>query len=165
MIYDVMITRLGLSALFELQGPADTVAAWAGDALPALPDTANTYVAAGAHQLCWLGAESWLLRAPIADEASLIGALQPAEAPDSVSIICVSDLLAFWSISGADADQIINIAGPLDVHPRAFPRNGATWTDAFGQRALIMRAEGGFELATDRSYAPMISEYLSTITA
>ena len=165
MIYDVRTERLPMSALFSLQGAKEAVDPWAGGVLPAFPQTPNTFTDRDGRQLLWIGAETWLLRAPIEQENTLLADLRPADAPEDISIVCVSDTLAFWRIDGEEADQIISIGSPLDVHPSVFPDTAATWTECFGQRALIQRVPGGFDLAVDRSYAPMFDDYLARITA
>ena len=58
---------------------------------------------------------------------------------------------------------LIAIASPLDVDLAQFPADGATFTEAFGQKALVMRRGDGFELAIERSYAPMLRDYFSRI--
>jgi sarcosine oxidase subunit gamma len=161
MIYDVRIERLPMQALFSLQGDPETVASWAGGALPAFPKAPNTAAEQDGRHLLWLGPDTWVLRAALEEEDTLLAQLKPAEAPDAV----ISDTLAFWRIQGAEAAEIIAIASPLDVHPRVFPDAAATWTECFGQRALVQRVPGGFDLAVDRSYAAMFQDYLARITA
>ncbi|MEO1152736.1 MAG: sarcosine oxidase subunit gamma family protein [Pseudomonadota bacterium] len=165
MIYEVRIGRLPMSALFSLQGASEAIGSWAESVLPAFPTMPNTVTEMDARQLLWLGAETWLLRAPIEQEETLLADLRPTEASEDISIVCVSDALVFWRIEGDEADQIIAIGSPLDVHPRVFPDTAATWTECFGQRVLVQRVRGGFDLAVDRSYAPMFDDYLARITA
>ena len=164
MIYDVRIERLEISALFDLQGARADLAAWADEALSLWPDVPNSRVETEGRQLCWLGAEHWLLRAPVSDEDDLLTVLRPSAAPDDISIVLISDSLAFWRITGPEADQIIAIASPLNIHPMQFGDAAATWTEAFGQRALILRVPGGFEMAFERSYAAMVDDYFTRIT-
>lgn len=76
-----------------------------------------------------------------------------------------SDTLAFWRISGPDAEQIIAIASPLDIHPAVFGETGASWTEAFGERAAILRLPGGFEIGGDCSYAARIDDYFVKINS
>lgn len=165
MIFDVQIEQLGLCALFDIQGPQIAIATWGGPALPSFPTAPNTGTRQDDSKLYWLGAETWMLRAPLAREAALEMALKPPLAPDDISIVCISDTLVFWRITGPEADQIMSIAGPLDVHPSTFPAQGATWSEIFGQRALVLRVKGGFEIAVERSYGPMFNDYLNRIVA
>lgn len=86
-------------------------------------------------------------------------------APVDISIVLVSDTLKFFNIDGPDADQIVAIACPLDIHPSVFPHHGATYTEAFGLKALLMRVPGGFEIAVESSFADMIDDYFVRATA
>ena len=86
------------------------------------------------------------------------------QAPVHVSIVLVSDTLTFFRISGPDADQIIKIASPLDIHPTVFPCNGASYTQVFGIKGLVIRNTDGFEIAVESSYADMIDDFLRRAT-
>ena len=163
MTYDVAITPLEISALFDLKGAPADLAAWAGDTLPAFPVQPNTLIRMGERTLLWTGQNRWLLRAPLVEEAALLAVLRPEEVPAAISIVHVSDTLSFFAITGPDAAAVMAIASPLDLHADVFPETGATFTEAFGLRALVLRRDGGFELAVDRSFAPMVEEYLGRI--
>ena len=58
---------------------------------------------------------------------------------------------------------MLAIASPLDAELAAFPEDGGTFTEAFGQKALVMRCTGGFELAFERSDANMVVDYFLRI--
>ena len=165
MTYDVTIRRKDISALFDLKGNADDIAGWAGAALPPLPGAPNTLTRSGNRSLLWIGPDHWLLRGALEDEAELNEALRVEAAPDEISIVLVSDTLAFFDIAGPDAGNVMAVATPLDLHASAFPRDGATFTEAFGLKALVLRSSDGFELAVERSYADMTTDYLGRITA
>ena len=53
------------------------------------------------------------------------------------------------------------VATPLDIHRDVFPAGSAAFTEAYQIKALIIRREPGYHLGVDRSYAPMIADYLS----
>ena len=165
MTYDVDISQVDLTALFDLKGSAQELSDWAGTALPPFPTLPNTFTQTGDRKLFWTGEGRWLLRAPIEDEEALLAELRRADAPLQISIVHVSDTLTFFSINGPDAPDVMAIASPLDVHDSVFPANGVSFTEAFGLRALVLRTDGGFELAVDRSFGPMVTEYLARITA
>lgn len=160
MAYDVTLTGAITHAVFDLRGAADVLAEWCGDALPLVPGSPGSYVTASGCDLAWIGPDHWLLIAPLAREEALLTALRPDTAPPDVSLVRVSDTLAFFSISGRDAPQILSIASPLDLHPSVFPDTGATFTEAFGLRALVLRRPGGIDLAVERSYGDMIDTLL-----
>ena len=100
--YDVGVERLPLQTLFDLKGPRRALADWCED-LPSFPRLANTAVSRDGVMLCWVGPERWLLRAELGRESGLLEALRPEEAPPGISVVCVSDTLAFFRVTGADA--------------------------------------------------------------
>ncbi len=160
MSYDVEIQEMGLSAIFDLKGRADDLQPRISGLALAFSDLANTATRSGDLELYWIGPDHWLLRGPIENENELFATIDPRAAPGDISIVLISDTLAFFSISGPDADQIMAIASPLDTHRSAFPANGVTFSEAFGLKALIVRRDDGFELACDRSYGDMVADYL-----
>ncbi|MCB2136557.1 MAG: sarcosine oxidase subunit gamma [Rhodobacteraceae bacterium] len=160
MAYDVSITRLPLFTLFDLKGGADALRAWCGPALPALPARPTRALTAAGRTVVWTGPDHWLMRADLAEEAALYTALRPDDAPGDISIVQVSDTLVFFAITGPDAGDVMAVATPLDLHPDLFPPDAASWSEAFGTKALIRPIADGFELAVDRSYADWVEAML-----
>ncbi|MCG6904285.1 MAG: hypothetical protein LJE68_16555, partial [Rhodobacter sp.] len=165
MTYDVDIQRFGAMALFDLKGKTGALSDWAGNSLPPFPQTPNTASTADGADLLFIGHDHWLLVADLADEPGLDASLRPARAPSDISIVRISDTMCWFEITGRDADQIIALASPLDVHPAVFPENGATFTEAFGLKALILRRKAGLLLAVEQSFGDMIEDYLARATA
>lgn len=163
MNYNVQITRLGLSAVFDLKGRKEDLKKWISDPNLSFPDTPNTSVSQDGYELYWIGPEHWLLRTDLKREEALSALLKPAEAPVEISIVEVSDTLTFYDIEGPDAAVIMAIASPLDTHAAAFPKNGVSYTEAFGLKALVVRREDGFELAVERSFADMLGDYFDRV--
>ena len=97
--------------------------------------------------------------------AQLIEITRPDTAPLEISIVLVSDTLNFFHIEGPDAAQIVAIACPLDTHLSAFPSNGASYTEIFGIKGLLVRRSDGFDIAIESSFADMIADYLDRATA
>ena len=159
--YDVDKKRLGTKALFDLKGPEAALSNWCGDHLPAFPDQPNTCTQEGETFLLLIGKLHWLLIAELSQEATLEKTLKPADAPSDISIVRVSDTQSFFQITGNDADQILSIASPLDVHRTVFPENGATFTEAFKLKALILRCPGGFWIAVEQSFGDMMDDSLT----
>jgi sarcosine oxidase subunit gamma len=153
MAYDVTITRLPLRAVFDLKGARAALSAFAGTALPPLPEQPHRLVPGKGCRLALIGPDHWLLFADAAEEERLTTGLRPERTPPDCSIVAVSDMLAFLSVVGPDADDVMAVASPLDLHPRAFGADSLTHTEAFGIKALVCRTEGGFELGVERSYA------------
>jgi len=165
MPYDVTFTRLETQALFDLKGPREAVRDWAGEALPAFPEQPNTKADGGGAALMFIGPDHWLLRADLTAEEALETALRPAEAPPEISIVKVSDTLAVFRIIGPDAGEVMAVACPMDLHENRFGPNAASFTEAFGLKALLTRCEGGFDLAVEQSFGPMVTDYLTRVTA
>jgi len=163
MAYDVTIARLPLQALFDLKGEAAAVQKWCGQVLPPPPERPNSFTVRAGRMLQWIGPDHWILRAEIGDEAALLAALRPDAAPSDVSVVLISDTLAFFAITGPDADHVMAVATPLDL--RTLAEDSVTATEAFQIKAYARRAPGGYELAFDCSYAAMIGEYLDRVTS
>ncbi|MEM7429461.1 MAG: sarcosine oxidase subunit gamma family protein [Pseudomonadota bacterium] len=157
MAYDVTVERLGLSAVFDLKGERAAVGAWLGDDGPEFPSAPNTASFGERAELLWTGPDHWLYRAPLEMEESLLA----CEVPDEISIAHVSDTFAAFMIEGADANEIMSIACPLDLHASSFPENGATYTEAFGLKALVCRRKAGFQLFVERSFGDLLADYLT----
>ena len=162
--YDVTIEREGLSAVIDLQGDADAVADWAGAGLPPMPEQPNTANVDNGLSLYWIAPERWLLRADLEREDELLAMSRPHEAPPDISVVQVSDTLQFFSITGPDAGDILSIATPLDHHPSVFPANGATYTEIFNIKGLVVKQPDGFEIAVERSFADLLADYLARTT-
>ena len=163
--YNASIQRKGADALFDLKGLKPTVQKYAGASLPNFPDSVNTATVKNDISLMHIGCNHWLVRASLDQEAAVEEALKPSEAPFDVSIVCISDTLTIFSVTGPDADQIMSIATSLDIHPTVFPATGATFSEIFGLKALIIRQPGGFLFAVEQSFGDMIEDYLTRALA
>ena len=117
----------------------------------------------GALELLRAGRAHWLLLAPLQEEERLLRSILEEPPAADTLVLAVSDLYQFFAIDGPDARQLMAIASPLDVDASAFPSDGATFTEAFGQKALLLRRDYGFDLAFERSYASMVEDYFSRI--
>jgi len=158
--YDVAIQRLEQSTVLDLKGPETGIRDWIHDSRLAFPEAHNTASTSASTELYWVGPTHWQLRAPIEVETRWLKRLGPGGVPEELSIVLISDTLAFFRVSGPDASEILAIASPLDTHPSAFPSTGAAYTEAFGVKTLVVRRHDGFELAVDRSYADMTADCL-----
>ena len=162
MAYDVRINRHEHNAVVDLQGPMQAIAKWvADDDLPTFPETPNTASESNGLSLYWIAPERWLLRSTLENEDRLLEMTRPGSAPVDVSIVQVSDTLRFFQILGPDAGEIISTACSMDHHISTFPQNGVSYTNLFGIKGLLIRIDGGFEIAVESSYADMIDDYLA----
>ena len=164
MPYDVITRRLPISALFELKGPRDRLAAWS-PRLARLPTQANSLLREDGDTFCHTGPDRWLVRAEIEREAMLQAALRPEAAPPEISIVRVSDTLTFFRLTGPDADEVMAIGCPMDLHPTVFGEEAVSFTEFFGLRALVMRSDQGFDCAVEQSFGDMIEDYLARALA
>ena len=164
MPYDAKIDRLAPFALFDLKGPQDALAAWA-PILSDLPQSPNIFRRDGDAELCHIGPNRWILRAPLDQEDGLEASLRPTESPPEISIVRVSDTLTFFRITGPDAGQVLSIGCPLDIHEQVFGPHAITYTEFFGVKALVLRCDGGFDCAVEQSFGDMIADYLARAMA
>ena len=164
MPYDVKFKRLETQAIFDLKGPREELSTWAGEALPVFPERPNSRTKADGTALMYIGPNRWLLRADLKKEEALDAALRPAESPPEISIVRVSDTLAWFRITGPDAAEVMAVACPMDLHDSRFGPDGASYTEAFGLKALVTRCEGGFDLAVEQSFGPMVTDCLARTT-
>ncbi|MDU8944112.1 sarcosine oxidase subunit gamma [Ovoidimarina sediminis] len=165
MRYDVTTERLGLMALFDIQGDRAAVAKWVGDALPPLPERPNTRSSGGGADVFFIGPNHWIARAPIEREEALNARLNPTDCPADISIVRVSDTLTFFRATGPEAAEIMAIACPLDLHASVFGAEAVTHTEVFGLKALVLRCDGGFEFAVEQSFGDMVEDYLARALA
>jgi sarcosine oxidase subunit gamma len=107
--------------------------------------------------------QHWLVRTTLAQETSLFAQLTEAPCASDTLIINVSDAYVFIQIDGPEAEQMIAIASPID--PRAMPVGAAsaTFTEVFGQKALLIRQHHGYEIAVERSYCQLMLDYFSRV--
>ncbi|NKB63467.1 MAG: sarcosine oxidase subunit gamma [Gammaproteobacteria bacterium] len=161
--YDVNIKRLEVSTLIDLQGDPAIITHWIGNDLPPFPERPNTATNAKDISIYWVGSSRWLLRADVLKEQELLSRLRLAETPTEISLVQVSDTLQFFSIKGPDAREIISIASAIDHHPSVFPFNGASYTEIFGMKGLLIRKGEGFEIGVERSYGDMVEDFLLRI--
>lgn len=163
--YDAAYTRHDLRAVFDLKGTQGDLADWCAGLDLAWPTRPNTQAMRGPHALCWIGPEHWLLLADLAQEATLEAALRPTDAPETISVVRVSDSFQFFDVTGPDALEVMAIACPLDLHPSVFGDDACTFSEVFGQKALVYRAPKGFAFAVEQSFGPLIEDYLKRTLA
>lgn len=159
--YDATAERLPRQTLFDLKGPRAALADWGGAALPPLPEAPNTRAEAQGVTAAHVGPAHWLLRAEAAAEEGLRAALRPDKAPPEISVLCISDTMAFFRIAGPQAAEVIATGCPLDLHPESFGELAASFTELYRVKALIARAPGGFDLGVEASFGPYIADCLA----
>jgi heterotetrameric sarcosine oxidase gamma subunit len=164
MIYDVSINQLELFCVFDLKGSRTDISPCLArlNALP--PETPNTMVVSENITLCWVGPTRWILLAPHSEEEYLISEFEMKDSSEhDVSTVEISDTLQLFSIQGRDADDILAICCPIDIHMTTFADNAVTYTEMFGTKVLVLRDTHGFQIAVERSYADFINDSLHRI--
>ena len=158
MAYDVTLARGALAGLLDIRAAAGLLAETLGPQGIALPERPNTAAGDGALRLHWLGPAHWLLEG----EEARLAALAPVLASAGLSAVVVSDAYLAFALDGPDVGEVLAQATPLDLDPAVFPSDGATFTEFFGQTALIARdpAGAGFRVLVARSYADYLEDCL-----
>lgn len=160
--YTTSFERLPVSACFDLKGPERALSKWIGEGtVPEFPSVPNRLSLANGMWLGHIGPQNWLLQADLDREDDLAAALRPHEAPADVSIVLISDTMATFRIIGEDAVHVMAIGCPLDLHESAFAEDAITFSEFFGQKALVKRCEGGFDVSVETSFGDMIEDYLT----
>lgn len=160
MTYDATYERLDQAAIFDLKGPQDVLQDWCSSALVRFPDAPNTVAKDGSRHLAHIAPCHWLLWDHLAQEQGLSKALRPDAAPSDISIVRLSDAYARFHVTGTEADQIMSIACPLDLHSSVFPQNACSFSEVFTLKGLVWRRPGGFGFKVERSFADMVEDYL-----
>ena len=160
--YTASFARLPVSACFDLKGPVGALSKWIGvGTVPEFPKVPNQLSVANGMWLGHVGPQNWLLQADLGREDDLTAALRPDEAPADVSIVRISDSMATFRIIGDDAAHVVAIGCPLDLHESVFAEDAITFSEFFGQKALVKRCEGGFDVSVETSFGDMIEDYLT----
>ncbi|MGB1864496.1 MAG: sarcosine oxidase subunit gamma family protein [Candidatus Puniceispirillum sp.] len=163
MEYQATIKKQAMWAIFDIKGNASAVAKRIADICLSLPSSANTAYAKNGQHLCWIGEDHWLLLAPSEMEFQLLERLDPQNSSLDCRIVHVSDAYTLFKVTGNHADDILAIASPLNTRQQNFPIDGATYTEFFGIRGLVLRWPDGYLTAVERSYADMINAYFDKI--
>ena len=160
MTYDVEFTQLAMMTLYDLKGRSEDIAAWCGDAIPPFPTAPLSLTRHAQSELLWLAPNHWILRAPLEKENVLDEALKPNDAPANISIVRTSDSLVFFALHGVDLAEVMAVASPLDIHPSKLAEGSAAFSEVFGIKALVMGNASDIEIGVERSFGPMIADYL-----
>ena len=163
MAYQATIKKQAMWAIFDIKGNASAVEKRLADIGLSLPSSANTAYAKNGQHLCWIGEDHWLLLAPSEMEFQLLERLDPQNSSLDCRIVHVSDAYTLFMVTGNHADDILAIASPLNTRQQNFPSDGATYTEFFGIRGLVLRWPDGYLTAVERSYADMITAYFDKI--
>lgn len=162
--YQATIKKQAVWAIFDIKGDVGAVAKKIADIGLSLPSSKNTARSKEGQHLCWIGEYHWLLLAPVEMEDRLLDRLDPQNSSVNCRIVHVSDAYTLFTVTGDHADDILAIASPLNTRQKNFPHNGATFTEFFGIRGLVVRWPNGYLTAVESSYADMITAYFDKVT-
>ncbi len=146
-MYQANFQTQAMTAVFDLKGRPD-------DILHRFEPASLVYRVAPQH---------WLVRTTLDHESRLFAHLTEAPCASDTLIVNVSDAYVFIEIDGPEADQLIAIASPIDAWAMPVGAVGATFTEVFGQKALLIRQAKGFEIAFERSYSQLLLDYFSRV--
>ncbi len=151
MTYRVTIEPLVLSALFDVRGDRESLAALFSAVDLPLPETVNSVLQTASTRVLRVGPRRCLIQADIENEAALQVTLKGASEPLFANATCVSDMYHALRIRGEDAADVLAQITPLD-----FCRLGpgsATACELFTTAGFLFKnAEQDFTLYFDSSY-------------
>ena len=150
-----------MSAVFDIKGDRDLAGATVEALGLALPATANCSAVRGETEIYWVGERHWLLRAPLSMEAKLLVEIDPKALPPGILVEQVSDLWSFFRLSLEGNAIALSAAASLDL--ARLSQSAATFTEAFGEKTLLVRRSHHFELAFENSVAALITDCFSRI--
>lgn len=163
MIYDVRIEMLELFCVFDLKGARPHIESLLTSLPINLPESANTAATFGDMVLCWVAPTQWILRIPQESEQKLALESQLNGSERNVSVVEVSDMLQFFSVSGRDVDEVLATCCPLDFDLTVFRDNTATFTEFLGTKALLLGVADTYQFAVERSYVDFINDNLNRV--
>jgi len=105
----------------------------------------------------------WLILASLASEDALLEHLNTPEPAADTLTLSVSDAYQWFAINGPEAREVLSIGCPLDLDPKVFGPDGATFTEMFALKALLLAAADGFVVAADRSHGPLVVDWFARI--
>ena len=160
--YAASFEKLPIGTLFDLKGPERLLGEWIGAGMvPEFPTAPNRLSRTNDMWVGHVGPRHWLLGAGLDREEALIAALRPHEALADVSIVRISDTMTSFRITGDDSPHVVAIGCPLDLHESVFPEDAISFSEFFGQKVLVRRCEGGFDVSVETSFGDMIEDYLT----
>jgi sarcosine oxidase, subunit gamma len=135
-----------------------------GFALPVAPNTTNTD---GELTALWLGPSEWLLVAPPAREAGIMGRLRAGLVGLHAAVTDVSEARTIILVAGPRARDLLAKGTPLDLHPRVFGTGQCAQT-ALAKANVILRQiddRPTFEVYILKSFSDYLFTWLERAAA
>lgn len=127
----------------------------------ALPETPQRVALGEGIQAVWAGPEQWLLVADRGTNRDLSAELAP-KLRGLAAVTDQSDARAVVRVSGPRARDVLAKGLPIDLHPRAFPADGAAITHASHIGVILWQVDETptYDLAMFRSFADSFASWL-----
>ncbi len=132
-----------------------------------LPRTPLQVARLGTKAALWLGPDEWLL----IDESEMQSAegfasIRATLTGTAASVVDVSERQIGLRVAGANAAQLLNVFVPIDLALLVFPIDAAART-IFEKSEIVLwrQAETVFHIEVWRSFAPYVSELMTTVQA
>ena len=128
------------------------------DDCPPLPEKPNTATYSPQGWLAWIGPDEWW---QWWDESH-----SPTSWPEAVVEVDLSHGHSVIEIAGSQAMSVLRRGTPIDLHPRVFPKQGATRTHIDKAPVLLIQGERitTFYLIVRRSFARYLWHWLQAAT-
>jgi sarcosine oxidase subunit gamma len=126
-----------------------------GFELPTTPGKSNAH---GSREALWFGPDQWLIVAPAADVATILGTLDSG----AVSATDVSDLRAAFELKGPHATDVLRKGCGIDLHPRAFGPGDCALTALARTRIALLQIDKAptYRVWVERSVATYLWDWL-----
>ena len=154
-------SRRPQAALLDIKGRRPAVGELLGSFGLKLPEQSNSTSSFGEMTSYRVAPCHWLLRAPLRVEDQLLREIKPASQRPDILIELVSDLWVFYRLSGSGMNDALAVATSLDFEE--LKEDAATFTEVFGERALLIQQSNHWELAFENSLTAMMEDYFSRI--
>ncbi|MGV2861130.1 sarcosine oxidase subunit gamma [Achromobacter sp. AGC39] len=122
-----------------------------GTAPPLAP---NTVARGHVHLVAWMGPDEWWVQSLAPTRPALEGALRPALAGQSATVVDVSSGYTVLQLLGDPARDVLEKGCPLDLHPRVFAPGQCAQSHYFKAGVMLRALEArGVEVVVRRSFA------------
>lgn len=139
------------------------MAAIAGALGASLPVSPNTRAALPDGHASWLGPDEWLVDVDATRAEPIRVALEDALRSHHALLVAIGDGRTILAVRGTAAIDVLRKGCPLDLHPRAFPRDACARTVLGRVGVFVACIEPGatYHVVVDRSYADHLWRWLA----
>jgi len=129
-----------------------------GQSLPVEPNTTTS----GAHTVCWLGPNEWLVLAESPGAADIASSLEEALSQHRAAVNDVSGGQVLLRLTGTGVRSLLAKGCTLDFHPRVFTPGRCAQSGLAKAGVLIRHGEdpNSFDIVVRRSFADYLLRWL-----